>query len=346
MGVQVAGITCAVPKRAEDYTVYAPAFGTRDVEKIAKLTGIYTRRIVEEGVCTSDLCTAAAEDLLARLGWARDTIDLLVFVSQTQDYLLPATACCIQSRLGLSTDCAAFDLVQGCTGYIYGLYVASALVSSGSTRRALLLVGDTISRVVSPGDRATVLLFGDAGSATALEYDPLAPPMDFVVGSDGRGRDHLIVPAGGFRKRSTPETRERRLHADGSARSEEDLYMNGSELLAFTMAVVPKLIKETLTLAGRDTSEVDYFVFHQANRFMIEHFARKSGIPLERVPFNLDRYGNTSSASVPLVIASELRDVIAARRQILLLAGFGVGYSCGGAVVEIGPIPTIGLIEV
>jgi 3-oxoacyl-[acyl-carrier-protein] synthase-3 len=345
-GVRIAGLIGSVPKRIEESANWTGAFGESEVEKIVKMTGIAARRVVEKDVCTSDLCVAAAEDLLARLGWERESVDLLVFVSQTGDYMLPATACVAHGRLGLASHCAAFDLTLGCSGFVYGLWAVASILACGGAKRALLLVGDTISKVTSPGDRATVLLFGDAGSATALEHDPSAPPMSFVMSSDGKGQNHLIVPAGGFRNPSTAETCVRTERADGSVRSEEDLYMNGAELLAYTLACVPKLIRETLAAAGREVADVDYYVFHQANKFMIEHFARKAGVPMDRVPLNLDRYGNTSSASVPLVIASELAEAVATGKKTILGAGFGVGYSAGGAVFEVGPCPHVGLIEV
>lgn len=345
-GTRIAGIVGAVPQKAVRYTAYAETFGEKEVEKIAKLTGIYERRVAEDPLCSSDLCYAAAEDLLNRLGWERDSIDLLIFVSQTGDYMLPSSACSLHGRLELAPGCAAFDINLGCSGFVYGLYVAAGMLSTGSVRRALLLVGDTISKVTSPEDRSVVLLFGDAGSATALEFDPVAPAIDFVMESDGKGQNHLIVPAGGFRKRRTPDTCVRTQHPDGGTRSEEDLYMNGGELLSYTMAAVPRLIRETLALSSREMGDVDWFLFHQANRFMIEHFCRKSQIPLDRVPFNLDRFGNTSSVSVPLLIATELQQQIAAAPQTLLMAGFGVGYSSGGVVATVGPTPHIGLVEV
>lgn len=344
--IRLAGVVASVPKKMEESAAWASVFGENEVEKIVKMTGIAARRVVEEGVCTSDLCVAAAEDLLSRLGWERETIDLLVFVTQTGDYVLPATACVAHGRLGLSQTCAAFDVTLGCSGYIYGLATAASFLACGGAKRALVLVGDTISRVTSPGDRATVLLFGDAGSATALEYDEGAAGMRFLMGSDGRGQNHLIIPAGGFRNPSSEGTRVRIQRDDGSCRSEEDLYMNGAELLAFTLAGVPKLIRESLAGAEKQVEDVDFYVFHQANKFMIEHFARKAGVPLDRVPLNLDRFGNTSSASVPLVIASELAKPLSEKTCTLFAAGFGVGYSTGSVIFSAGPCRHIGLIEV
>lgn len=343
--VKLAGLVAAVPKQIEQSENWASVFGQNEVEKIVKMTGIAARRVVHSGECTSDLCVAAADNLLARLGWERESIDLLIFATQTGDYILPATACVAHGRLGLAPTCAAFDINLGCSGYIYGLSAAASFLACGGAKRALLLVGDTISNVTSPGDRATVLLFGDAGSATALEYDPESEGMRFVLGSDGRGYEHLIIQAGGFRNPKSGETGVRSQRGDGSLRSDEDLYMNGAELLAFTLACVPKLIRESLDAAGKQVEEIDYYIFHQANKFMIEHFARKSGVPMDKVPLNLDRFGNTSSASVPLVIATELAEPLASSRRSLFAAGFGVGYSMGSALFDAGPCPHIDWIE-
>lgn len=343
--VRFAGLVAAVPKRIEESARWTGVFGQNEVEKIVKMTGIAERRVVGDGECTSDLCVASAEHLLNRIGWARESIDLLVFVTQTGDYILPATACVAHGRLGLSPACAAFDVNLGCSGYIYGLSAAASILACGGAKRALVLVGDTISKVTSPGDRATVLLFGDAGSATALEHDGTSEGMRFVLGSDGRGYEHLIIQAGGSRSPKTAQTGTRTQRGDGSTRSDEDLYMNGAELLAFTLACVPKLIRESLDAAGKQIADIDYYIFHQANKFMIEHFARKAGVPMDRVPLNLDRFGNTSSASVPLVIASELAEPLARGECCLFAAGFGVGYSTGSVIFDAGPCPHIGLVE-
>lgn len=344
--VEILGIVCAVPKKSEDNSIYGSEFGQSDVDKIIQMTGIETRRVAEDNICTSDLCVAAAEDLIERLQWDRQTIDLLVFVSQTADYLLPSTACSIHGRMGLSRGCAAFDMTLGCTGYIYGLSVVASFIANSGASRALLLVGDTISKVVSPKDRSTLLLFGDAGSATALIRNDTSPGISFILESDGKGQNHLIVPAGGFRKRRSMETSKRSLREDGGCRSEEDLYMNGAELLAFTLSSVPAFIHKTLKSTDKQPSDIDHYVFHQANRFMLEHFIRKAGIPAERVPINLDRYGNTSSASIPLAIASELHESVKSGKRTLLNVGFGVGYSLAGSIFEFGPTEHTAVIEV
>jgi 3-oxoacyl-[acyl-carrier-protein] synthase-3 len=275
----------------------------------------------------------------------KDSIDILIFVSQTPDYLLPATACAVHGRLGLSPSCAAFDVNLGCSGYVYGLWLAASLLQAGA-KRALLLVGDTISRVVSPSDRSTALLFGDAGTATVLETSVGAPPIFFELGTDGSGAEHLTVPAGAFRRPSTTATGQRREREGGNVRSDEDLFMNGGEIFAFTMRTVPMLCKTLMQRAGWSMDDADAFVMHQANRFMLQHLAKLMRLPKEKVVMALEDFGNTSSASIPLALSVSLADRLRTSTTKLVMAGFGVGFSWAGATVEAGPMTMPELVRV
>lgn len=336
-GVRIAGIAAAVPDAeltgADDVRV----FGEEDARRIFKNTGVKRRRVTKNGLCTSDLCLAAAERLLSELSWSRDTIDAVVFVSQSPDYVCPATACVLQHRLGLSTGCVAFDVNLGCSGYVYGLFLLGSFFRGGGFRRALLLVGDTSSRTSAPLDRSVSPLFGDAGAATALELDPDAPAMDFVLGTDGAGAQHLIMPAGGFRSPHGPATVEVTEREGGNRRSDEHTYMNGAEVFTFTLRSIPPLIRETLAARGWHTNDVDAFVFHQASTFMLKNLQRACALPTERFVVGLEEYGNTSSASIPLAIVDRLRGRLTTHSERLLLAGYGIGWSWAAAAVEIGP---------
>jgi 3-oxoacyl-[acyl-carrier-protein] synthase-3 len=289
-------------------------------------------------MCASDLCFAAADRLLDDLGWARDSIDALMFVSQTPDYRLPATSCGLQDRLGLSRRCAAFDVGLGCSGHVYGLWIASSLIASGGARRVLLLAGDASTQLCSPLDRSVALLFGDAGTATALEADAGAAPMTFVLGTDGTGRDNLIVPAGGFRTPHSQATAARVAGDDGNSRSAEDLFMNGAEIFTFTLREVPPLVHAVLQSAGWTVGDVDAFVFHQANQFMLQHLAKRLKLPQDRFVLAMEEFGNTSSASVPLAMSARLADRLRADSMRLVLAGFGVGYSWAAVALTCGPL--------
>jgi 3-oxoacyl-[acyl-carrier-protein] synthase III len=294
------------------------------------MTGVETRYWVDDSTTTGDLCFEATRTLLDRIGWGAASVDALIFVSQTPDQRLPPTSCTLQARLGLSTHCQAFDVSLGCSGYVYGLWLSAALINAGCGR-ILLLAGDTTSQMLNGQDRGTALLFGDAGTATALERKDGAPPLHFALGTDGRGAQNLIVRGGGFRERSFSDDT---LYQAGASY----LFMDGSEVFTFTLRAVPKLVREVLAAAGRGVDEIDAFLLHQANRFMLTHLQKKIGIPLDRLPINIDRYGNTSSASIPLLLTTNLASRIVSERLRLMLVGFGVGYSWGAAHLDAEPL--------
>jgi 3-oxoacyl-[acyl-carrier-protein] synthase-3 len=344
-GVRLAGIASAVPRSISTVADVAAIFGQDEAQKISDSIGVQQRHVVSEEVCTSDLCEAAARQLLAELGWTTDSVDALIFVSQTPDYLLPATSCSLHWRLGLSKCCAAFDLNLGCSGYVYGLWVASQLMASG-LQRVLLLVGDTISRIVSPRDRSAAPLFGDAGTATALERGEANTPWVFELGTDGSGQEHLMVPAGGFRLPRTSATGMRTEREGGNIRSDEDLFMDGAEIFAFTLNVVPPLFKSVLAAANWTVDMTDGFVMHQANQFMLQHLAKRMKLPSEKVVVALGQFGNTSSASIPLALTHSLAARLRESSMRLLLAGFGVGLSWGAVALICGPIVMPDLVVV
>lgn len=325
--VKLTGLACAVPEAVNEVLNLADQFGEESVQKIIASTGVERRHIVSDE-CSSDLCLAAAKRLMADMSIDPDTIDTLIFVSQTPDYTLPATACILQEKLGLSRNTAAFDLALGCSGYVYGLWLASSLLSAGGSKRALLLVGDTISKIVSEKDRAVAALFGDAGSATLLEYDANAAEMPFSLGTDGRGAKNLIVPGGGFRDRHSLSVAV----DDADVRGPFDLYMNGAEIFAFTLARVPALVK---ALSESTEKIIDKYVFHQANRFMLQHLSKRMKLPEEKVVLSLRDYGNTSCASIPLAISQLKNATTESIDGRYMLAGFGVGYSWAGCITEL-----------
>ena len=329
-GVRLRGVVSVLPSRRIGNDAFVERFGEAAVSDAVRMLGVGTRYWAEPGQTTSDLCFAASERLLERLGWARDSVDALLFVSQTPDQRLPATACALHARLKLAPHCQAFDVSLGCSGYVYGLWLASTLVQAGC-RRVLLLAGDTSSRMLDPADRGTALLFGDAGSASAIEYEADAPATTFVLGTDGRGASHLIVPAGGFRD-PFPDPRR----SDGF--NPGHLFMDGGEVFAFTLRAVPRLVADALASAGLTTAEVDAFVLHQANRFMLQHLAKKIGARADQTPINIGRYGNTSSATLPLVLSDDLAGRAASEPMTLALVGFGVGYSWGAALMRTAPL--------
>ena len=330
-GARIAGIASCVPPRIVENDVFERRFGDGAAE-VTKMTGVKARHYAEEGVATSDLCERAAEHLLERLGWDRDSVDGVVFVSQSPDLLLPATACIVQGRMGLRSGIIAYDVSLGCSGYPYGLWQVMMAVQTGAAKRVLLMVGDISTRCIDPTDRSTVMLFGDAGTVTAIEASGEGEDRTFfVLGTDGRGAENLMIP------RSRQRTPEAVGKLEG--RDLDALYMDGGEIFNFTLKSVPPLIRETLAWAEETVESYDSFLLHQANTFMINHIAKKAKLPKDKVPINMDRFGNTSSATIPLLMTTDVSDLLKSGRRKIGLFGFGVGYSWGAASLDIGPLP-------
>jgi 3-oxoacyl-[acyl-carrier-protein] synthase-3 len=345
-GIRIAGIASAVPDNVVTLREESAVFGEAAMEKISVTTGIRERRIAPEGICTSDLCLQAANVLFETLKVDRNTVDTVLLVTQTPDYFLPATACSLHGRLGLSTECAAFDINLGCSGYTYGLWLAAHLLASRGSHRVLLLAGDTSSRPVNPQDRSARPLFGDAGTATLLEADPSAGDIRFIFGTDGTGQNDLFIPAGAFRLRDCEMARESTLGPDGNPRRLIDLHMDGSAVFVFTLDRVVPLVKAALEDASWTSEQIDAAIFHQANEFMLKHIAKATKIAWDKVPCSLPRFGNTSSASIPLTMTTELAKNGVIPPGKLLLAGFGVGLSWCSVTLEASEIQAPPLIEV
>lgn len=321
-GVALRGVVACVPAHSEGVEALAQRFGADAARRIAEATGIENRRLIGPGQCFSDLAHAAAAGLLADLRWAPDSVDLLIVVTQTPDHVFPGVAPLLQHRLGLSRAAAAFDVGLGCSGYVYGLWLAAHLLAGGAAKRALLAVGDATSQLVDPQDRATAPLFGDAAAVTALERDDAAPAMAFSLGTDGAGAPYLTAAGGAGR---LPDQRPR-------------LFMDGTQVFAFTLREAPASMAAALAAAGAGIGDMDHVVLHQANKQMIERLARKIGATPDQTVVALADCGNVSSASIPLALTSALAGSLATGRRRLLLSGFGVGWSWGSAVVDVGPV--------
>jgi 3-oxoacyl-[acyl-carrier-protein] synthase III len=324
-------IRSALPRRVVTNAELAGDVGWTAAEILAK-TGIAQRHVASADECVSDLAVRAAETLLAETGADRRTLDFVVLCTQTPDHLLPATACLVHHRLGLASRCAAFDLNQGCSGYVYALGVANAYLRSGMATRGLVLTGDTYTKLIHPRDRSVRTLFGDAATATLVSARA-TPGMDhFVFGTDGAGAKNLIVPAGGMREPHTGASPMEQTDASGNVRSARHLFMSGTHVFAFTLQRVPELLEAVLARSGLRLEEVDWFVFHQANRYLLDHLTQKLHLPPEKVILFLENTGNTVSSSIPLALEHAAGKFSPGDR--ILLAGFGVGYSWGAAILR------------
>lgn len=338
-GARLAGIVSCLPSREIDNDAFVARFGEGPVRDVVKMIGVERRRWAAEHETTSDLCRAAGAHLLRGLDWRPDSVDAVIFVSQTPDYRLPGTSFVLQAAWGLPQASIALDVNLGCSGYPQALWLGTNLIATGAARRVLLAVGDTISKLVDPNDRSTSLLFGDAGTVTALEADGAAGDAHFVIGADGRGARNLIVPSGACRPYDA------QADARLAQRSPGHLFMDGGEIFNFTLQGIPPLVAHTLAFANTSVDQYDAFLFHQANLFMLKHLAKKAGLPAERVPINIGTYGNTSCASIPLLMTTALQAQLAARPMRLAMFGFGVGYSWASASLAVEPLSVIDNIE-
>ena len=328
--VRIAGIAAGVPRRVKNNLTDDDINVSSDYsrEEYVRTTGVLERH-VSPSLCTSDLCYYAAEKLIEDLGWDKNDIDALIFVSQTPDYVLPATACVLQDRLGLSKDCYASDCGLGCSGWVYGLSQTAALMASGEIKKALLCAGDAKKRFANYIENP---LFGYAGTVTALEYELGAEGLKFHLGTDGSGYDAIIVPDGGSRNPSSPETFQFE-EIDGGLYHRGMSRMNGMDVFSFGISTAPKSVKRLAEHYCFDYLDNDYFVFHQANMKMNDLIAKKLRLPQEKVPSCMYHFGNTSSASIPLTIVTQLQGQLQERKRFLC-CGFGVGLSWGTVVFE------------
>ena len=302
------------------------------VEKIASKVGVHQRHVAAADETAADLAVKAAQSLFKQGKCGPQEVDFVLFCTQSPDYFLPTSACIIQKRLGLRTDIGALDFNLGCSGYVYGLALAKGLVVSGVAANVLLLTGETYNKHLHPKDKGNRTIFGDAASATLVGTDGIAEIGKFSLGTDGSGADNLIIKSGGMR---CPK-RQDDLHFDENNNpvSSDYLYMNGSEIFTFTLDNVPPLIADTLSRNGVEKDEVGLYLFHQANKYMLDFLRKKIKIVPERFYYCLSEYGNTVSNTIPIALANALQDGSLTKGMKVVIAGFGVGYSWGGCLLR------------
>ena len=316
--IYVSGIACAVPKKVEKTTDYIDALGANEIRRFITVTGIRERHWGDIKQTTSDLCFVATERLLNEKQIEKDSIDAVIFVTQTPDYLQPATAHVLHKRLGLSKDCMAFDVNLGCSGYVYGMYLASTILQSGNIRRVLLLAGEAASN--QHFKEKDKMLFGDAGTASIIERGNTE--VKCLLKADGNGYNSLIIPGGSTRNPVD----------DVKSYNEATVeHMNGTVVFEFGINEVPKAFKEFFEINGGCINDYDYCIFQQANLFLIKHKAKRIELPLSKMPVSMDRYGNASSASIPLTIVDLCERESVRDRLKLITCGFGIGFSWGVA---------------
>jgi 3-oxoacyl-[acyl-carrier-protein] synthase-3 len=344
--VRMAGVSAAMPRHEQ--SICESAYGTAEMRaRFTAATGITRRRLCGPEQFCSDLAFAAAERLLDDLDWDRRDVGALVFVTQTPDLLLPATACILQDRLGLSTACAAFDVNLGCSGYPYGLSIAGGMVREQGCRRVLLLVGDAAGKSTdNPALNPMAPLFGDAATATALEWAPDAPPFHISLHTDGSGWDRIMERRPGGRPGLEPEPFRSVVGPDGAMHVNTQYQLKGEDIFSFSVQTVPVAVRSMMQRVGWSEKDVAFFVFHQANRLINERIRKQMGLDAVKVPSTLHAFGNTSCSTIPVTMVDQLGEPLRTARQKLILCGFGVGLSWGTVACEIGPLACPPLVEV
>ena len=325
--IRIAGIASSVPKTVVKIDGFKPLFGEEVVDKFKKMTGISEYRKTNKEQTASDLGFSAAKALFKNKGIDPNSIGALIFVSHSPDYRRPATACVLHKRLGLKKDCFAFDISLGCSASVYGIVATCSLMQNSDIGRALLVVAESITKMIHPQDRSLAMLFGDAGSAILLEKTEYPSEIKGLLRTDGSNYKAVIAPAGGFRNMDA--STESMRWPDGNTRTLYNTYMNGADVFSFTISDIPQTVIDFMSKT--DTSVVDYdcFAFHQANQFIHKQISKKLKIPFEKMPLSLDRFGNTSGPSVPLTLCDSYGEEKHANSLKVMMCGFGVGLSWG-----------------
>lgn len=328
------GVTGTVPNHSVK-SADLPVFNQEEADAFDKTVGILNRYIAPENVCASDLCQDAGERLLAALGWEKETVDVLLFVSVTGDYKTPPTSAILQDRMGLSNTTFVLDVPMGCCGCIYGLTVAGNLLTTGTAKRALVLVGDTAMRMGSTKDKSRMPLFGDSGTAMALEYDPTAEDIVIEMNTMGSGYQALMTPHGGYRHPVTKESFEYEDFGNGVVRSPKDALINGMDVFSFAISKPPISVKNMMERLDLDKDkDIDFFLIHQANKLIVDRIVKKLKLNETKVPYNLQEFGNLGGASIPMLMTTEIGNELETKTLTLLCSAFGLGLTWGTMVVK------------
>ncbi len=333
----IKAIRSFLPEKKLTNEQLAEQFGDWHAGQILSKTGVAVRGVAAENECASDLGVAAAKRLFDEGVCAPDEIDFLIFCTQSPDYFTPTTACLMQDRLGLKTSCGAVDINQGCSGYIYGLALAKSLVEAGTARTVLLVTADTYTKFINLRDRSLLTLFGDGAAATLVrsveaEKELIGP---FVLGTDGRGANQIIVKAGGLRCPPNAKTAVESQDSSGNWRSDQNLFMDGADVFSFALRTVPPTLQELLGKSGLTIDQIDFMIPHQANKFVLERLRAKLKFPADKFWIDMEKCGNTVSSTIPIALESALQQGRVKRGDRVALVGFGVGYSWGATMVSV-----------
>ncbi|MFC1570095.1 3-oxoacyl-ACP synthase III family protein [bacterium] len=332
MGARIHKIEVFLPDTVLTNDMLAQEFEDWNSEKVEKRTGIRERHVSADNETALDLAEKASQRILKDEDPA--SVDFILFCTQSPEYYLPTGACILQDRLGLRTDVGALDISLGCSGFVYGLALAKSFITANTARRVLLVTSDVMTKHVHSKDRANRTIFGDGAAATFIDQSESDHILHFSLGTDGSGYQNLIVPNGGLRHRYDPKSPDID-DGFGGVRSDNYLYMNGPEIFNFTIDAVPKVVADVLQKNQMSMDELDYVIFHQANKYMVNYLRKKIGIPEEKFYLNLLHTGNTVSATIPIGLKDVMDQGIVKSGDSVLVSGFGVGYSWGATIIRI-----------
>lgn len=339
--VGITAISACVPKKVSSN--YDLLMEKKALEKLIGSIGIKEKRIAEDDVTSSDLCYKAAQKLMDDTNTDTESIDMLLFLTITPDYITPPTSPILQHKLGLPISTACLDLSLACSGFVYALSTAYAYASLPGINKVLVLVGDTMSKMVNPKDNVNFPLYGDVGTACLVEKGDFKESV-FVLSTDGSGEESLKVPSGGFRHRLTADNLVDKIRENGNVRKDVDIVMDGMDTLGYAVRMLPRQVTQLMKEAKLSVSDVDFLIFHQGNKMMLEFILKRLKFDPDKVPFSIEKYGNTSSASVPLTIVSELALKLEGKKR-LLLSAIGAGWSFGSASICTNDIRVSQIIE-
>ena len=344
--VKIVGMSACLPKTVEE-NITLPIFrDSEEAKRVIESTGIERKRVVKKGTTASDMAVQSTEELLHNLGWDRSSVDCLIYVGISRDYIAPITSAIMQGSLGLREDCYCIDLPLGCSGWVFGLSVIGSLLSHGCMKRGLLVNAETNSLNRSKRDKTVNPLFGDAATVTALEFDSeYESPMEFDFGVDGKNFRAVITDFGGMRNPTTPECLIDREVEPGIWRKGTDMVVNGMDVFSFAIRVPPKSLQNLVESFSIDLEKIDYLFLHQSNKYIDERIRKKLKLPESKVPYCLADYGNTSGPSIPLTMISKCGEELKTRHLNNLVCGFGVGLAWASAHFETAPLKSVVFTE-